>query len=222
MATRDTTLSADTLQGSLPQNYNVGIKITVGASDIKLTKVTKLAGGTENVAKILEDDRSTVLDTQSFSSNEATFDYTLTASTTYYIMVSNNSGTYSAQRDDSQTYPVDMTEVSMIAGAQTSEDDSSRGWAIDSLDLETSTDAGFSGSALALSLGQPSQDVIVEVPVLAVGSALNVREPDVIRVSKQRSNVATGSVGSAMYKTNYHFSGSKFVKGRRYDNIRNL
>ena len=128
--TTNTGFSKDTLQGVGASPYYLGLKFTVGSEDMKLIEVAKLSGDDVDTIKLYKSDRTTVLDTQTFSGDTATFSYNLNASTTYYLMVSQlASGGFNIWRDNSVSFPIDSGNgLSIIAGAQESGDDASRAW----------------------------------------------------------------------------------------------
>lgn len=133
--TRFTTLVAENLQGSLTTFY-VGINISVGSDNLNLTNVGKIPGATEITAYVYFNNL-TLFKQSNFTGDNASFtNVVLLAGEKYAILLGAGQSDFSSYRDDGLTFPIDMTEVSFIAGARIDGVvENARAWGIESLDL---------------------------------------------------------------------------------------
>ena len=135
--TRDLGTSADTLQASLGVNASFGVRILV-QDDIPvfINTVVKHGGGDETHATIKGNNGTTLLAFAPFVGNNATFNnFTLQNNTIYRIGVTDFFNSFSSQRDNAVSFPIDLTEVSVTSGDIDGTNDNGRTWGIKSLDL---------------------------------------------------------------------------------------
>lgn len=94
-----------------------GFKIANHSGTRKMTKITKHASCTATTGYLLASDHSTVLASAAFSGNDCTIDYTLTASTTYYIAADSGGGAYTRTYISSApSYPQNGTNIDYTTG----------------------------------------------------------------------------------------------------------
>ena len=151
--TRTTTLTMQYPLPSSPVTWRGGIKITVGYEHVFLTKVTTMPNTLATWAYIIAPSDGEFLANSTMTNDNATFDYMLEGNESYYIMVGNPDATWLSSRRDSLSFPIDMTEVSFVAGAQGTKhpytEDAARAWDIASLDL---AEAIFLGPGFVLNI----------------------------------------------------------------------
>ena len=120
-------------------NATNGMKFTTTTAST-LTKVTKSSNGNPTVAQ-LRDSSFSLLDTQSFSGDDATFDYELSDATTYYVVATDPGATWDRSfRVASVSYPVGGTNVDWIAGRDGGADASGVAYVIQSITTSTQVD----------------------------------------------------------------------------------
>jgi len=104
----------------------------------KLVKVTKKASVTATKCKLYAANKTTLLDTQTFSGDVATFDYNLADATNYYIFVDSDGGSYTRSWNTGVTSPIVGTNINWIAGGKSdAADDDTRAYSIVSIDTKT-------------------------------------------------------------------------------------
>lgn len=184
MTTRSTTLVEDYTLTAQPTSWISGIRITVDSTDIKLTKVTVMSSVTANKAYLYNSDGSSLLASADISSLEATFNYTLSASTTYHVKVGNPDNTWTTSRDNGLSFPIDMTEVSFISGVQaTNSLDTARAWNIASLDLEAvSSGTTVNPSTLTTSTSQTAPSYFIDITAGAVDMTSTIQAPGILGI----------------------------------------
>ncbi len=137
--TRTTTVSAQYTLADQATSFRGGIKITVGYEHVFLTKVTATLNTIATEAYIIDPSDGSVLADSTMTNDNATFNYMLEGNTSYYILVGNPDALWTVTRKDSLSFPIDMTEVSFVKGAQGTghpySEDAARAWSIQSLDL---------------------------------------------------------------------------------------
>lgn len=98
-----------------------GLKILVKDNNITVKAVYKTSDSNPTTAYITDSSRN-VLATASFSGDVATFNYNLTAGTTYYILADNPSVGYTRSFTGSNTYPINGELLNFTSGASNSGD----------------------------------------------------------------------------------------------------
>jgi hypothetical protein len=136
--TRQTTLDPIFTLENQGTNVEFGINITIGYENIFLTKATMIVGVTADTAYVIHNN-GTLMDTQAITSENAIFNLMLLGNETYYVLAGDPTDLWTTKREDSLTFPIDMTEVSFISGVQGASypynTDAARAWNIKSLDL---------------------------------------------------------------------------------------
>ena len=178
-------------------------------SGAKLTKITKHANVSNSTTPQLRaSDGTSVLATGSaWSSNESTFDYTLTDNTDYYVGAVGDSSSSSFTWQNVQTFPVTSgTYVNWTASIGTFA--TTYPINITSIDITYTTDITISPSALTLSTTEASPTYLIDVPCLALSSGLTLQS-----VTLSGSNipiyshvvVGSGGVGSKILNRKYPY-----------------
>jgi len=118
--------------GTFSNVNDYGMKILTNTA-CNLTKVTKSA--TSNATTCyLRDSSFTLIDTQSFVGNDATFNQSLNNATQYYITTDGNGGNVQHHNKASGvTYPIADNHINWIAGWQDTADSSIGAWDITSI-----------------------------------------------------------------------------------------
>jgi hypothetical protein len=109
--------TTNTTNNSAAQTAKLGFRFVVGATAVTLTKITKDASCTATTAYLMASDGTTQLATAAFSGNDATFSYSLSSSTTYYVMASSAGGSYQQRwKTGGSGFPIAGTYVTYNAG----------------------------------------------------------------------------------------------------------
>jgi hypothetical protein len=117
-----------------------GFKVTMTAN-ATLKKITKSSNCTATKAYIYST-AGAQLATANFSSNVATFDYSLVSGTSYYLACDSAGGSYTQSYFGSASFPYDGTYLNFVSASFYNEgwqEYSTNGYNIDSLELESGT-----------------------------------------------------------------------------------
>ena len=107
-----------TLSGTASTATHFGVKLTA-KKNCTLTSVAKRSGGNATTCELLNTSK-VVLASSAYSSNVATFNYSLISGTSYYITSYKSGASYSFKykEDAGVVYPVTGTNVDFIIGFQ--------------------------------------------------------------------------------------------------------
>lgn len=135
-----------------------GMRFTTNTA-CTLTTVTKESSCTATRA-VLKNSSHTVLDTASFSGDDATFNYALSDSTEYSISADSNGSSYTRRyHNSSPGYPISGTNVDWVGNINNDTDLTGDAHNIESITTTTVTNATVNPTALALTLSLKAPDV---------------------------------------------------------------
>ncbi len=119
----------------------LGMRITVGLADITLKKITKPDYSTPTIAYLLNGATYAEIASAAFSGDNAVFNNTLSAGTTYVVGTKDPVNNYTAAFNGSVTYPVAGTYIEWNAGYREGDGYHST-WACNVLSIEVATAGG--------------------------------------------------------------------------------
>lgn len=196
---------ATTYGGSTAFN-GMKIETTSGLpTGTKLVACLKNSNGSNaNAPQLRASNGTTVLATGSaWSSNSSTFDYTLSASTTYYIGFVGDGSASSFTWQNVQSFPVNGTYLNWTASIGTFA--TTYPVNIEAVTLETPVSQTVMASTLTMSTSQPTPTVFVSAIVTPDTSQLsiNVNEIQIINGSTYWRSEGPGTKGTRIVKTSY-------------------
>jgi len=165
------------------QNIRRGVKFSVSnVSNLTLTQVVKSSATDATTCELLDATGGTLLSSQTFSGNNATFNYTLTAGTTYIIIAWSGYITSYTGAYKTDSYPKSETnDITFLAGAYDNGDENP-----DSVDWVFPTGVNSQIGIISITTTVVSPDEYVEINLPTISGTVTDTEL-IIRDSDRES-----------------------------------
>jgi hypothetical protein len=113
-----------------------GVQILILENNVTLTAVNKASSNTATKVYLYDNSYTNLLDTQTFSSNKATFNYNLTANNYYRIYTGKDGSDFDRTIINPATLPINGTYINWTGGASTITIYNNRIFNIESIEIE--------------------------------------------------------------------------------------
>lgn len=169
-----------------------GAKITVGNADVTLQTITKSASCNSSTAYLTNSSLVT-LASAAFSGTNATFSYTLSANTSYYLLVDSGGADFTSVYYNPVSYPISGTTLNWVAGYNGGDNNSI--YAITQVTVLSTV--SLTPNCKISSRETDQQSLVNWITVLGYGDGINQLSTDFFAASPVYTTISSNVTASA-------------------------